>query len=142
MSTSLHLAVHVDRSAEEVYRFAADPARLPQWAAGLSGSIEQRDGRWFADSPMGEVEVRFAPDAVVDLARDLERVAQAEAVSDLVQPGVRILSQVHGAGCRGGGPGDVQLRARLRHARRGIGRLTAPAAAQGKPKLAGINVQE
>ena len=62
MSTSLHLAVHVDRSAEEVYRFAADPARLPQWAAGLSGSIEQRDGRWLADSPMGEVEVRFAPE--------------------------------------------------------------------------------
>ena len=62
MSTSLHLAVHVDRSAEEVYRFAADPARLPQWAAGLSGSIEQRDGRWFAVSPMVEVEVRFAPE--------------------------------------------------------------------------------
>jgi hypothetical protein len=60
MSTSLHLTVHIDRSAEEVYRFAADPARLPQWAAGLSGSIEERDGRWFADSPMGEVEVRFA----------------------------------------------------------------------------------
>ena len=60
MSTSLHLTVHIDRSAEEVYRFAADPARLLQWAAGLSGSIEERDGRWFADSPMGEVEVRFA----------------------------------------------------------------------------------
>ena len=59
MSTSLHLAVHVDRSAEEVYRFVADPAHLPQWAAGLGGAIEQRDGRWFADSPMGEVEVRF-----------------------------------------------------------------------------------
>lgn len=62
MPTSLHLTVHVDRSAEEVYRFAADPAHLPQWAAGLSGSIEQRDGRWLADSPMGEVEVRFAPE--------------------------------------------------------------------------------
>ena len=62
MSTSLHLAVHVDRSAEEVYRFVADPAHLPQWAAGLGGAIEQRDGRWFADSPMGEVEVRFVPE--------------------------------------------------------------------------------
>lgn len=62
MSTSLHLTVHVDRSAEEVYRFAADPAHLPQWAAGLGGSVEERDGRWFADSPMGEVEVRFAPE--------------------------------------------------------------------------------
>lgn len=62
MSTSLHLTVHVDRSAEEVYRFAADPAHLPQWAAGLGSSIEERDGRWLADSPMGEVEVRFAPE--------------------------------------------------------------------------------
>ena len=62
MSTSLHLAVHVDRSAEEVYRFVADPAHLPQWAAGLGGAIEQRDGRWFADSPLGEVEVRFVPE--------------------------------------------------------------------------------
>ena len=62
MGTSLHLAVHVDRSAEEVYRFVADPAHLPQWAAGLGGAIEQRDGRWFADSPLGEVEVRFVPE--------------------------------------------------------------------------------
>lgn len=62
MSTSLHLSVHVDRDAEQVYRFAVDPAHLPQWAAGLGGSVEQRDDRWFAESPMGEVEVRFAPE--------------------------------------------------------------------------------
>lgn len=62
MRESQHLSVYVDRPAAEVYAFAADPAHLPDWAAGLSGSIEQRDGRWFADSPMGEVEVRFVPD--------------------------------------------------------------------------------
>ena len=61
MGTSLHLSVHVRRSADDVYRFVADPAHLPQWAAGLGGSVERRDGRWFAESPMGEVEVRFAP---------------------------------------------------------------------------------
>ena len=59
MRESLHLSTHIARSAAEVYAFVADPANLPQWAAGLSGSIEQRDGRWFADSPMGDVEVRF-----------------------------------------------------------------------------------
>lgn len=56
---SLHLSTYVDRPAPEVYAYVVDPAHLPQWAAGLGGSIEQRDGRWFADSPMGEVEVRF-----------------------------------------------------------------------------------
>jgi hypothetical protein len=61
MSESMHLSTYVDRPADEVYAYAADPSHLPEWAAGLSGSIEQRDGRWVAASPMGEVEVRFVP---------------------------------------------------------------------------------
>ena len=56
-----HLGIRIDRDARTVYDFCADPANLPRWAAGLSGSIEQYDGRWFADSPMGRVEVAFAP---------------------------------------------------------------------------------
>jgi hypothetical protein len=59
----------IDRPAAEVYAFAADPAHLPLWAAGLSGSIEEVDGEWLAQSPMGPVTVRFAPrneDGVLD----------------------------------------------------------------------------
>ena len=62
MSESRHLSTHIARPAAEVYAFVTDPARLPEWAAGLGGRVEERDGRWFADSPMGEVEVRFAPE--------------------------------------------------------------------------------
>jgi uncharacterized protein YndB with AHSA1/START domain len=62
MSESLHLSTYVDRPAREVYDFVVDPAHLPQWAAGLATGIEERGGRWFADSPMGQVEVRFAPE--------------------------------------------------------------------------------
>ncbi len=62
MRESLHLSVYLDRPAAEVYAYVADPAHLPAWAAGLGGSVEQRDGRWFADSPMGEVEVQFVPE--------------------------------------------------------------------------------
>jgi hypothetical protein len=39
--------------------FAADPRNLPRWATGLAGRIEQVDGRWVAESPMGQVEVRM-----------------------------------------------------------------------------------
>jgi hypothetical protein len=62
MHESRHLSTYVRRRAAEVYAFASDPAHLPLWAAGLGGSVQQRGGRWFADSPMGEVEVRFVPD--------------------------------------------------------------------------------
>lgn len=47
--------------APAVYAYACEPAHLPKWASGLSSGIRQRDGRWFARSPMGEVEVAMAP---------------------------------------------------------------------------------
>lgn len=60
MSTSRHLSTHIDRSARDVYEYASDPANAPEWAAGLAGSIEQVDGEWVADSPMGRIVVKFA----------------------------------------------------------------------------------
>jgi uncharacterized protein YndB with AHSA1/START domain len=59
---SRHLSVFIDRPATTVYRYVVDPAHLPDWAAGLSGSIRRVDDRWLAESPMGEVVVAFAPE--------------------------------------------------------------------------------
>ncbi len=60
-SHSLHVSILIDRPASTVYEYAADPANLPTWAAGLAGAgVEQVDGRWVADSPMGRVTVSFA----------------------------------------------------------------------------------
>jgi hypothetical protein len=56
-----HISVFVDRPPGEVYAFAGDPANLPRWAAGLSGSIEPVAGEWVAESPMGKVKIRFVP---------------------------------------------------------------------------------
>ena len=62
MRESQHISIYIERPAAEVYAYVVNPANLPNWAAGLSGSIEQRDGRWFAESPMGEIEVSFVPE--------------------------------------------------------------------------------
>ena len=62
MSGSQHLSIYIERPAAEVYAYVLNPANLPNWAAGLSGSIENRDGHWFAESPMGQVEVIFVPE--------------------------------------------------------------------------------
>lgn len=58
---SLHISEIVERRVDDVYRYASEPSRLPEWAAGLSGSIEQADGQWVAESPMGRVLIEFAP---------------------------------------------------------------------------------
>lgn len=62
MSHSEHLSAHIDRPADEVYAYASDPANLPGWAPGLCSSVEQVDGAWVADSPMGRVGLEFAPE--------------------------------------------------------------------------------
>ena len=56
-----HVSVSIRRPPSEVHVFAANPVNLPRWAKGLSGSIENVDGEWIADSPMGRVKVLFAP---------------------------------------------------------------------------------
>jgi hypothetical protein len=60
--TTRHISVRIERPATEVYAYAARPANLPRWAAGLAGGVERVEGRWVADSPMGRVTVEFAPD--------------------------------------------------------------------------------
>lgn len=47
--------------APTVYDFARRMENLPRWASGLASGIAQRGGQWFAQSPMGEVQVAMAP---------------------------------------------------------------------------------
>lgn len=54
---SQHLSVHIRRSVDAVYDYASDPANLPEWAEGLASGIENVNGDWVSDSPMGKVIV-------------------------------------------------------------------------------------
>lgn len=60
-STSDVVSQTVGVSAEAAYAFASRMENLPLWASGLAKGIEQRGSKWFADSPMGEVEVAMVP---------------------------------------------------------------------------------
>ena len=91
--TSQDIAVAIDRPAAEVAAFARDPRNLPAWAAGLSHGIEEVDGRWFASSPMGRVEVRFPSDEPGVLDHDV-----VLPTGEVVHNPLRVLAD--GAGCR------------------------------------------
>ena len=63
MPESRHVSVSVAAPAGVAYAYAADPAHLPEWAAGLARSPVVRSGdHWVADSPMGRVRVDFTPE--------------------------------------------------------------------------------
>jgi uncharacterized protein YndB with AHSA1/START domain len=56
-----HISVSIGRPPGQVYAFASRPENLPRWAAGLGTAVRNEDNRWVADSPMGRIEVAFAP---------------------------------------------------------------------------------
>lgn len=55
-----HISISINRPAELVYSFVLNAENLPKWATGLSSSIKKSGDEWIADSPMGEVKVKFA----------------------------------------------------------------------------------
>ena len=55
-----HLSTYIDRSATAVYEYASDPANLPDWAAGLAGSIDLVGGHWVSNSPLGRITIEMA----------------------------------------------------------------------------------
>jgi hypothetical protein len=62
VSESVHVATTIDRPLAEVYEYVADPRHLSAWAAGLAHQdVEQVDGHWVAESPMGRVTIGFTP---------------------------------------------------------------------------------
>jgi hypothetical protein len=56
---SKHISIAIDASPTLTYGYAANPENLPNWAAGLSTGIKQKNGCWVSQSPMGEVKVSF-----------------------------------------------------------------------------------
>jgi len=57
---STHVSTTIDRPADDVYAYVAEPRHLSSWAAGLADrDVELVDGRWVAESPMGRVVVAF-----------------------------------------------------------------------------------
>lgn len=59
---SVHVSRFIAVGPDEVYDFAANPANLPAWAAGLAeGPVTQEGDAVHVDSPMGRVSVEFAP---------------------------------------------------------------------------------
>lgn len=62
-NASEHLTIEIQRRVEDIYEFVKDPRNLHLWAQGLAGSpLTLESGKWVADSPMGQVTVRFADD--------------------------------------------------------------------------------
>jgi hypothetical protein len=56
------LSVTIARPWEEVYAFAADPANMTQWAAGLGKDFVPDGDSWVAHQDGAEIRIFFSPE--------------------------------------------------------------------------------
>ncbi|GAB3662106.1 SRPBCC family protein [Streptomyces sparsus] len=83
---SRHLSTYVDRTVNDVYVYASDPANLPAWAHGLGESIEKVEDHWVAEfSPMGRVVITFAPRNELGVLDHVVTLPSGEAVYNPVR---------------------------------------------------------
>lgn len=81
--------VSIARDWHAVYDFAAEPANMARWAAGLGTNPVRRGDIWEADGPAGTVTIRFVPrngfgvlDHVVTLASGLDVAVPLRVVAN------------------------------------------------------------
>lgn len=55
-----HVSVSIQRPPSEVYEFTSNIENLTRWASGLGRNIQNVDGEWIVDSPIGRVKLRWA----------------------------------------------------------------------------------
>lgn len=58
-SKIIHLSI--ERPWKEVYAFASDPVRMPEWAGGLANGLRKDGEEWIATGPLGAARIAFAP---------------------------------------------------------------------------------
>jgi hypothetical protein len=58
---SKQISERIECPLSKAYRYASDPANLPEWAPGLGTSVTRQDGTWYAETPAGRVGLEFAP---------------------------------------------------------------------------------
>jgi len=60
-SSSRHIGIAIDRPADEVYAFMAEPLNFPKWAHGLGHSFSHVEGMtWAAQTSMGPMRILFS----------------------------------------------------------------------------------
>lgn len=60
-SAARHIGITIERSADEVYAFLAEPLNFPKWAEGLGHSFSLVEGMtWSAQTPMGPMRIAFS----------------------------------------------------------------------------------
>jgi len=61
LSSARHIGIAIDRPADQVYGFMAEPLNFPKWAQGLGHSFTHVEGMtWAAQTPMGPMRILFS----------------------------------------------------------------------------------
>jgi hypothetical protein len=56
-----NISISIELDFDGVYEFTSRPENFPRWATGLATALEPEGDHWVANTPDGQVRVRFTP---------------------------------------------------------------------------------
>jgi hypothetical protein len=56
-----NISISIELDFDEAYEFTSRPENFPRWATGLATALEPEGEHWVANTPDGQVRVRFTP---------------------------------------------------------------------------------
>lgn len=56
-----NISVSIERSVNDVYRYASDPTNFPHWVKFIT-SIRKENTQWVATTDQGEIKIKFSPE--------------------------------------------------------------------------------
>jgi hypothetical protein len=56
-----NISISINRSANEVYRFASNPENFPKWVAFVKSVSNQGKDIWLGKSDLGDIKIKWTP---------------------------------------------------------------------------------
>lgn len=55
-----NLSITIQRTPSDVYDFVSKPENFAKWVSGLGKSLQKVGGEWIAETPDGQIKVKFS----------------------------------------------------------------------------------
>lgn len=76
-----HISISINRSADDVYAFASNPANFPKWVQFVTFVTKQGDG-WLGKTSAGDIRLQFTPENDFRIIDHLVTLASGETVNN------------------------------------------------------------
>lgn len=76
-----HISIAINKSVDEVYRYASNPENFPEWVAFIK-SVTKKDDLWVGKTDIGDIKIKWTPANDFGIIDHQVRLTNGETVNN------------------------------------------------------------